>query len=395
MTAHLGDWLNLLLRWAHLIAGIAWIGSSFYFIWLDSKLTAPAPLRERVEGEVWMVHSGGFYLVERRRLGPGRMPPVLHWFKWEAAITWITGIALLAIVYYLSGGVFLVDPAVSSIGVGQAIALAVALLVVSWFGYDALWNSRVAEREGAATGLSLALLAGVVFGLCRALSGRAAFIHVGAMLGTLMVANVWLRILPAQQRMIDATAAGREADYTEGERAKRRSVHNTYMTYPVLFIMLSNHFPATYGHRLNWLILALLIVAGAAVRHAMVAGASPRSGRWALVSALASLAVVVGLTVPRRPAAATGAGAVFFAEAREIINRRCLSCHSAYPTDGAFTTAPLGVTFDTPEQIANRAERIRARAVETRTMPLANQTGMTDRERDALARWIALGAPLR
>jgi uncharacterized membrane protein len=393
MTGPLGDWADLLLRWTHFIAGIAWIGSSFYFIWLDRALAAPSRPRPGVEGELWMVHSGGFYQTEKRRPGPGEMPDVLHWFKWEALFTWISGIALLVLVYYLSDA-YLLDPAVSGIGRGTATALGIGLLVVGWVVYDALWRSPLAADRGAwaATAISMALLAAATIASCRLLSGRAAYMHVGALLGTLMVANVWMRILPAQQAMIDATKAGRQPDFTLGERAKRRSVHNSYMTFPLLFIMLSPHFPATYASPANWLVLLLLFVAGAAVRHAMIAPGGGAAARWALVPAAAAFAGAAFFSTPK--AAADGAVPAF-SEVRAVINGRCLSCHSAYPADRTFGAAPAGIAFDTPESIARVAERIRVRAVETQTMPLANTTGMTPEERALLARWIAAGAPLR
>jgi uncharacterized membrane protein len=397
MTGHLGDWANLLIRWIHLIAGIGWIGSSFYFIWLDRALSAPVRPRPGVEGELWMVHSGGFYQVEKRRIGPGELPAVLHWFKWEALLTWISGIALLVLIYYL-GGAYLLDPSVSRIGRGTATALGVGVLVIGWIVYDALWRSRLADRPDTriATAISLVLLAAATIGLCRVLSGRAAYMHVGTLLGTVMVANVWMRILPAQRAMIAATAAGRQPDFTLGERAKRRSVHNSYMTFPLLFIMFSNHYPATYGSPFNWLILLLLIVAGAAARHTMIA--DTRAARWAVAPAALALGAVVVLSAPgsARPAAAS-VTPPRFADVRAVIDRRCLPCHSAYPTDSVFGRPPLpgGVAFDTPEAVQRFADRIRVRAVETQTMPLANKTGMTPEERELLARWIAAGAPLR
>ena len=397
MTGLLGDWANLLLRWAHFIAGIAWIGSSFYFIWLDRALSAPTQPRPGVEGELWMVHSGGFYQTEKRRPGPGDMPAVLHWFKWEALLTWITGIALLVLVYYMSGA-YLLDPAVSDIGRGTATALGIALLVVGWVVYDLLWRSPLAAGGGGgsiAAVISLVLLAAVTIASCRLLSGRAAYMHVGALLGTLMVANVWMRILPAQQAMIDATKAGRQPDFTLGERAKRRSVHNSYMTFPLLFIMLSSHYPATYASPVNWLVLLCMLVAGAAVRHAMIGGGA--SARWALVPATAALAGAVFFSTPKAAATSIAAADAVpsFATVRTVVIQRCLSCHSRFPSDPTFGVAPAGVAFDTPEGIARLAERIRVRAVETQTMPLGNSTGMTPEERDLLARWIAAGAPLR
>ena len=391
----LNDWVNLVLRWTHFIAGIAWIGSSFYFIWLDRALGAPPAPRPGVEGDLWMVHSGGFYQVEKRRPAPGEVPPVLHWFKWEALLTWVSGIALLILVYYL-GGAYLLDPAVSRIGRGTATALGIGLLVIGWLIYDALWRSPLAEHPRIATAISLALLAGVTLALCRLLSGRAAFMHVGSLLGTIMVANVWMRILPAQRQMIAATQAGRQADFTLGERAKQRSVHNSYMTFPLLFIMLSNHYPATYASPVNWLVLLLLFVAGAAVRHAMIGRG--RSSRWALVPAALALAAAMFFSTPKGAAAPISPGTAAvppFSAVRAVIAQRCLPCHSQYQTDPTFGPAPGGVTFDSPESIARLAERIRVRAVETQTMPLANKTGMTPDERALLARWIAAGAPLQ
>ena len=395
MTGWLADWANLLLRWAHFIAGIAWIGSSFYFIWLDRALAKPEQAKPGVEGDLWMVHSGGFYQVEKRRPAPGEIPPVLHWFKWEAMLTWLTGIALLILVFYL-GTAYLLDPNISRIGRGAAIAIGIGIVVFGWPIYDGLWRSPLARRSGVGAAISLALLAAVTLLACRLFSGRAAFMHIGALLGTIMVANVWERILPAQQQMLDATRAGRPADFTLGERAKQRSVHNSYMTFPVLFIMLSNHFPATYASPENWLVLLLLFVAGASIRHVMI-GRGP-SARWALAPATAALAAAMFFSAPKsvaaRPAASADS-APSFAEVRAVIQQRCQPCHSQYQSDRSFGPAPGGVTFDTPESIARLAERIRVRAVETKTMPVANKTGITDAERELLGRWLAAGAPLR
>ena len=389
MTSWLSDWANLLLRWAHFIAGIAWIGSSFYFIWLDRALTKPAQARPGVEGDLWMVHSGGFYQVEKRRPAPGEIPAVLHWFKWEAMLTWLTGIALLILVFYV-GSAYLLDPTISRISRPAAIAVGIGMLVLGWPIYDGLWRSPLARRAGVAAAISLVLLAAVTLVACRLFSGRAAFMHIGALLGTIMVANVWERILPAQQQMLDATRAGRPADFSLGERAKQRSVHNSYMTFPVLFIMLSNHFPATYASPVNWLVLLLLCVAGGSIRHVMI-GRAP-AARWALAPAAAALAAAMFLSLPKGAAAGS---APSFAAVRAVIQQRCQPCHSQYQTDRSLGPAPGGVTFDTPESIARLAERIRVRAVETKTMPLANKTGITDAERELLARWIAAGAPLR
>src|SRR5262249_55538312 len=250
------DWLNVALRWTHLIAGIGWIGTSLYFMWLDAALIR-SNLSQGVEGYAWLLHSGGFYLVERRKLPPGQLPSPIHWFKWEAGMTFLTGFPLLVLVYYVRAGLYLVDPSVSSITPGWAVVLGIGVLILGWLVYDLLWTSPLARAEGrAAMVASWVLLFVVVYGLGRVLSGRAAFIHTGAMLGTIMVANVWMRIIPAQKDLIAAAEAGRTPDYTLSSRAKQRSTHNSYVTFPVIFMMISNHYPAVYAHPLNWLVLS-------------------------------------------------------------------------------------------------------------------------------------------
>jgi len=390
MEALIREWLNIGLRWVHLIAGIGWIGTSLYFMWLDASLTKPDPPRSRVEGEAWLLHSGGFYLVERRQVPPGQLPSPIHWFKWEAAMTWLTGFPLLVLIYYTTRGVYLVDPAVSSVTPGTAVLVGIGLLVISWAVYDLLWTSPLAREGGrGAAVLSWILLVAVVYALTHVLSGRAAYVHVGAMLGTIMVANVWMRIVPAQREIIAAAEAGRTPDRTLSTRAKQRSTHNSYVTFPVIFTMLSNHYPGTYGHPLNWLILVLLIVVGAGVRHVMIAREKGRPADWWLVPVTAALAAVIYLTSPAWLAApARGGDPVAFAAVKDVIDRRCVSCHSRTPTDDIFRIAPNGVTFDTPESIRARVETIRDRTVVLKNMPLGNKTGMTDAERGLLARWL-------
>jgi uncharacterized membrane protein len=389
------DWLNIGLRWTHLIAGIGWIGTSLYFMWLDAALIRANPPSGGVEGHAWLLHSGGFYLVERRKLPPGRLPSPIHWFKWEAAMTWLTGFPLLVLVYYTTRGVYLVDPAVSSITPGRAAVLSIAALVSAWIVYDIVWTSPLARGRGVpAVILSWALLFAAVYGLTHVLSGRAAFIHTGAMLGTIMVANVWMRIVPAQRDQIAAAEAGRTPDETLSRRAKQRSIHNSYVTFPVIFTMLSNHYPATYGHPLNWLILWLLIVVGAGARHVMIARERHRPADWWLLPVAAALAGVMFLTSPAWLGGKRRGERVTFTAARAVIDRRCLSCHAETPTDDVFRAAPNGVTFETPESIRARAEPIRLRVVLTKTMPLGNKTGMTEAERDLLGRWLDQGAPI-
>lgn len=391
MLSHALEWSGLLIRWFHLIAGIGWIGSSFYFMWLDSALEKPREPKAGVEGELWMVHSGGFYQVEKRLIGPDSMPPVLHWFKYEALLTWVSGIFLLGIVYYASGGVYLIDASRADLSVPAAVGASLGVIAVSWLVYDALWTTKLAEtRPKLATAGSFVLLFVVVFGLCRLFSGRAAFIHVGAVLGTIMVANVWVRILPSQQRMIDATKAGRTPDYALGLRAKRRSVHNSYVTLPVIFMMLSNHYPALYGHAFNGVVLSLMIFVGAAVRHVMILNSKKLNGWPWLIPALTALAIVVGMTAgadgPR--ATATAGPAVTDAEVQAIVQARCVQCHGARPTDDVFTVTPNGVVIETVQDLRAHAAAVRVRVVNTETMPLANKTGMTADERSRLARWL-------
>jgi uncharacterized membrane protein len=401
MNLHLHDWMNLLTRWTHLITGIAWIGSSFYFMWLDSHLTPPETLKPDVEGELWMTHSGGFYLVERKRIAAGGMPKTLHWFKYEALFTLISGLFLLGIVYYLNAGAYLVDPAISAISPAAAMALSVSILIGSWFIYDSLWQSPLGKKfPNAATAISLFLAAGAAVGFCHYLSGRAAFIHVGAMFGTIMVANVWVRILPAQQKMIDATDQGRTPDYSLSAQAKRRSVHNSYMTFPVLFMMLSNHYAITYGHSKNWVILILLIFLGAAIRHVMLARKGPiknASKQLAAIAAGICFLTLLGLTAtPSIQNDLTmqhdSSDHIPFQQVRNVIHQRCLPCHSTQPIDTTFGPSPGGVHFETSERIRALAFRIKVRAVDTKSMPLANKTGITEEERTLLGQWVDQGA---
>jgi uncharacterized membrane protein len=390
------DWLNIALRWTHLIVGIGWIGTSLYFMWLDAALIRSNLPRPDVEGYAWLLHSGGFYLVERRKLPPGQLPSPIHWFKWEAALTFLTGFPLLILVYYATGGVYLIDPAVSSITTGQAVALGIGLLIIGWVVYDLLWTSPLARGGGRpAAVVSWVLLFAVVYGLTHVLSGRAAFIHVGGMLGAIMAANVWMRIMPAQRDQIAAATAGRAVDPTLSTRAKQRSTHNSYVTFPVIFMMLSNHYPLTYGHPLNWLVLSLMIVVGVAARQILLARDRGKPADWWLVPAAVALVVAIYLTSPAWLGRTTGRGdRVAFTAVKGVIERRCVSCHSRTPTDDVFRLAPNGITFDAPESIRAHADTIRTRVVLLRNMPLGNKTGMTDDERALLGRWLAQGASL-
>jgi uncharacterized membrane protein len=387
--------LDVVFRWAHLIAGIMWIGNSMLFNWLDRNLIQKKDQGRLSQGTIYMVHSGAFYEVEKKLLAPGELPDQLHWFKWQNFSTWATGISLLVVVYYMNGAAFLVDPSVRALTQWEAIGLSVGSLVAGWLVYDAIWTF-LEKQPVVATGLSFVLLFGAAWGFTELFSGRAAYIQTGVLMGTVMTGNVWMRILPSQRSLIAATKKGEEQDALLSKRAKQRSIHNNYLTFPLLFIMLSNHFPSTTGHHLKWLLLAVVMVGGAGVRHFMNIR---YSGKWwfapaLTVGATALLALMV-LTRIDQPPAVTVAGNVGFARAQEIVVHRCLSCHSPKNTEPMFPVAPNGVMFDTPERIKAMVERIRERVVVTKTMPFLNKTEMTDQERAELGKWIEDGAPLR
>ena len=394
MDAHLREILDLLFRWAHLIAGIMWIGNSMLWNWLDRNLEPPDPNDELHQGTIWMVHSGSFYEMRKTQLEPNQMPQTLHWFWIQATTTWVTGFILLILVYWLGGKAAMVDAAVMDLSHGTAVAISFGLLVVATLFYDLLWRSPVGKNTPVAAFISLSALVGVIYGLTHVFSGKAAFLHVGAMLGTLMVTNVWHHILPSQRELVRLTKEGKRQEAALGYRAKQRSIHNNYMTFPVLFTMLSAHFPSTYGGPNAWLVLVVLIVSGALVRHFM--NIRFTWGGWKPAIA-ATLVVGVGLlwalTKPAPVAADPNAGEpVAFVEVEQIMAQRCATCHAAKPSDPAYASAAAGVAFDTPAQIQGLAARIKSRAVDTTSMPLGNKTNMTAEERAMLGRWIDQGA---
>jgi uncharacterized membrane protein len=383
------DWLNLLTRWLHVIAGIVWIGSSFYFIALDNHLRPPKDADEGVGGEAWEIHGGGFYQVQKYKVAPEVLPEPLHWFKWEAYTTWLSGFALLVVLYYLHANEFMIDKSVADLSPIEAILISVGLLAASWLVYDALCRA-LDSRPLVLAATLLALITLAAWGISHLFSGRATYIQIGAMIGTMMVGNVFFVIIPAHWELVRAKQAGREPDPAWNERAKLRSVHNNYLTLPVVFTMLSNHFPFTYGHSYSWLILVVLLVIGAWVRHFFNLRQTGRTV-WAIpVSAAIAIAV---LAVLIRPQSESAAGAtVPFATVARIVDQRCAACHSVHPI--LVSTAPLGLTLDTPAEIQRYAPDIRDLAVNSKTMPLGNATHMTDAERQTLGQWIAQGAKI-
>ena len=399
MESTVRELLDLFVRWTHVIAGIMWIGNSLLFNWLDHNLRPIEPPSEGSLGKIWLLHSGAFYEVEKKLLPAGTpYPNKVHWFIFQNLTTWASGICLLIIVYYIGGAAYMIDPSVANISAGAAIAIGVGVLVGGWLVYDLLWKSPIGKNTPLAFAISFVLLIAVSYGLTHVLSGRAAYIHVGALLGTLMTANVWFYVVPSQRALVAASRAGLAQDPALSYRAKQRSIHNNYMTFPVIFIMISNHFPSTYGSSLNWLILAVLMVGSAAFRHFL--NIRFTYGGWlrlAAATTLVTIAVLV-LLITRANAlssAAASSGPVAFADARAVIARRCIECHSATPSDTTFTVAPAGIMFDTPEQIQRMAARIKERAVVTKTMPFNNKTGITDAERALLGAWIDQGASVR
>jgi uncharacterized membrane protein len=392
VEAYISDWLNLLVRWLHMIAGIAWIGSSFYFVWLDNHLQPPKQEADRdrgVGGELWSVHGGGFYHAQKYRVAPPALPETLHWFKWEAYTTWLSGMFLLVLVYWLGAEVYLIDPAVATLEPLTAVGISAAFIAAGWVVYDGLCRSPLVRNGPLFAGVLLLLSALLAWGLCQVFGGRAAYIHFGAVLGTIMVANVFFVIIPGQRQMVAAAGRGEAPDPEPGIRGKQRSVHNTYFTLPVLFTMISNHFAMTYNHEYNWAILVAISLAGALARVYFVARHSGRASPLPIVAAALLLAVVAVAIAPRSTVATTGR--VDFDAVRAVVHQRCTTCHAAAPEHPAFQAAPAGVVLETDGEIVAEALRIHQQTVVTRAMPIGNLTGITDAERDLIDRWYRAG----
>ena len=398
MAAYLIDWLSLAARWLHLITGIAWIGASFYFVWLDNHLLPPRDPKDSargIGGEVWSVHGGGFYQAQKFKVAPAFLPEPLHWFKWEAYWTWMSGTFLLALIYWYGAEIYLIDPTVAALSKPVAIAIGVGTLVLGWLVYDVLCKSRLGQNDrllGVAVCLFTVLVA---YGLCQVFSGRGAFIHYGAMLGTIMVANVFFVIMPGQRELVSATEAGRSPDPTPGLKAKQRSVHNTYFTLPVLFVMISNHYAMTYGHAYNWLILLAISLIGALIRVYFVARHKGPASPWPLLAAaLLTLALVAALAPRTTPDTGqdTGSTSVSFSQVQQIVTQRCTVCHATHPSQPGFTAPPKGVVFDTPQDITGQALTIHQQTVVSKAMPIGNLSGMSDAERALIDQWFQAGA---
>jgi uncharacterized membrane protein len=396
MESYLLDWANLLLRWAHVITAIAWVGSSFYFVFLDSSLTPPVDedlKRQGVSGELWAVHGGGFYHPVKFNVAPPKLPEHLHWFYWESYSTWLTGFALFSISYLWSPGTYLVDRSLMDWSPGVAVVAALSFLVVFWIAYDAVCRIFGQRPNGDAIvgALVLVLVCAASWLACHWFAGRAAFLLVGAMIATAMSANVLFWIIPGQRKVVAAIKAGQPVDPVHGWRGKQRSVHNTYFTLPVLFSMLSTHYSFTWSHPLNWLVLILMMFAGAAIRQFFVMRHGYKLGRnpHPLPYALVGIAVIVGVVVWLWPGASAPAAAAprtaGYADVQKVLEQRCYMCHGSQ-------VQMKNVRLDSPAALKQHAQAVYQQAVVTKLMPMNNATGMTDSERALVAEWFRSGA---
>ncbi|EJW13466.1 putative membrane protein [Rhodovulum sp. PH10] len=392
------EWLSAVLRWLHVVAAIGWIGSSFYFIHLDLSLKARPERPAGVAGDAWQVHGGGFYHILKYVVAPARMPDELTWFKWEAYATWLSGFALLVVVYYMQADLFLIDPAVMRLTAPQAAGLACLTLAVAWLAYEGLCRSPLGRHELALSLVGFVFLVAVTFGFTHVFSGRGALTQIGALIGTIMVANVFVVIIPHQKKTVAALIAGETPDPRWSAIGKQRSVHNNYLTLPVVFLMLSNHYPLVFATRWNWLMVAIVLAIGPVIRHFFnTRHAGKGSPWWTWGVAAAGVAAIVALSMagPRGVDVDTGAlpATPSFAEVGDVVISRCSMCHAKEPVWAGLAHAPKGVRLDEPDEIRRHARMIAVQAVHSSAMPPGNVTEMTGDERRLLAAWLAAGAP--
>jgi len=394
----LTEWLSLIIRWLHVVAGIAWVGSSFYFIHLDLSLKARSGLPAGVKGDAWQVHGGGFYHMVKYLVAPARMPDELTWFKWEAYTTWLSGFALLVIVYYLGAELYLIDKSVLDVSAPAAAAIAFVSLAVAWLVYEGLCRSPLRRHEAAMALIGYAFLVALTYGFTHVFSGRGAFTQIGAIVGTIMVANVFIIVIPYQKKTVAALIAGKEPNPEWGEEGKRRSVHNNYLTLPVVFLMIANHYPLMFATRFNWLIVAIVLAIGPVIRHFFNSRHEGKgSPWWTWGVAGAGMVAVAWLSAagPREPATGARAAGVNAAAAHDVIASRCSMCHMGEPVWAGINAPPKGVVLDSPDNIRRHARLIEINAVRSDAMPPGNVTQMTATERQILAAWLAAGAPAK
>ncbi len=393
LEGHLMEWLNLVVRVMHFTFGIAWIGASFYFVFLENALNRTDNVRDELAGNLWAVHGGGFYYLEKYKVAPKTIPRALHWFKYEAYFTWLSGFALLFIVYYFNASALLIDGNVMKLTVAQAIGISIGSFIVAWIIYDQLCKSRLKKKPLVFVLIGIALLVGFAYMYSHVFSGRAAFIHFGAMIGSIMVANVFFVIIPSQKAMVNAARKGVLPDAQKGKNALFRSIHNNYFTLPVLFVMVSNHFPSTFGNQYQWAVLAAISIGSAGIKHWLNLREQGKLSVWIMPVSVIILLAAAYITAPKLPNAACKD--VSFTQVNAIVQERCVSCHSSRPTDDVYTAPPNGLKYDTPEEIIAKRDLIMQRVVVTKTMPQNNKTNMTPEEREAIRCWIEQGASVK
>jgi uncharacterized membrane protein len=390
---HLMEWLNIVTRLMHITFGIAWIGASFYFVFLENALNRK-DVRDELAGNLWAIHGGGFYYLEKYKVAPKKIPKHLHWFKYEAYFTWLSGFCLLFVVYYFNASALLIDKNVLNITPLTGIGIGVGSFVVGYIMYDLLCKSSLIKNPVLFTLVGFAVLVGFAYFYSHVFSGRAAYIHFGAMIGSIMVANVFFVIIPAQKAMVKAASQGVAVNPQLGKNALARSLHNNYFTLPVLFVMISNHFPATFGYENPWLVLIIITVGTAGVKHYLNLREKGQLAVWVLpVSVVILLAGAFISAPPKDPGACNTK--IEFSEVNAIIEKRCVSCHSSKPTDDVYKAPPNGVMYDTPDDIAKKKDLIMQRVVVTKTMPQNNKTNITQKERDIIRCWIEQGAEIK
>lgn len=392
---HLMEWLNIVVRLMHVTFGIAWIGASFYFVFLENALNRTDNVREELAGNLWAVHGGGFYYLEKYKVAPKQIPKALHWFKYEAYFTWLTGLSLLFVVYYFNPTAMLIDPQVLDVGPIAAVSIGLGSFGVAWGLYHLLCRTPLVKNNLVMAALGLLIGTAFAWFYCQVFSARAAYLHFGAMLGTLMVGNVFFIIIPAQKAMVKAATEGLPLNPELGKHAGLRSLHNNYFTLPVLFVMVSNHFPSTFGHSQPWLVLAAIALGTAGIKHWLNLREKHQATGVVFPLAAGLLLAVAFVTAPKNDAGAAGAActpAVTMPQVQAIVQQRCLQCHSATPTDDVFKSPPNGVAYDSPQDIIRLKDKIMQRVVITKTMPQNNKTGMTQEERDLIRCWIEQGA---
>ena len=387
MDVFLGEWANLLIRWMHLIVGIGWIGTSFYFMALDYSLNKLGQ-KQGVLGTAWQVHGGGFYFVEKYTVAPPQLPETLHWFKWEAYLTWVSGFGLLIVQYYVHARSYLIDPSVLPLTPWQAIGISLGSILAGWAIYEGLCRSPIGQNATILAIAFFALIMGAAVFYTHVFSARGAFLHVGALTGSIMATNVFAVIVPNQKKMIAQMIQGKTPDPYYGMVGKQRSTHNNYLTLPVLVMMVSPHYPFLSAHPHAWLVVALILIAGASIRHYLNrvdAGDDWKNYGWAAPVAIGALMIAIFVTAPRSD---SGGAAVSDAQVLAITHQHCVMCHAAKPTHEGFTEAPKNITLDNIAGLRQYAAQIYVQAVQTNAMPLGNESGMTQEERDALGRWV-------